>query len=75
MLAGYAGKIAWVDLAKGTGEALELKEGIAKKYLGGKGLGAYLLYRHLKPHIDPYDPENMLIFTTVLIQELIRWLL
>lgn len=59
---GYTGKIAWVDLHTGKVLAEELEQKDARKYLGGKGLGAYLLYRHLLPGVDPYSPENMLIF-------------
>jgi aldehyde:ferredoxin oxidoreductase len=64
MFKGYAGRIAWIDLTDGTVSVQELEEALAKKYLGGKGLGAYLLYSHLRPNTDPYDPENMLIFIT-----------
>ena len=64
MFSGYAGRIAWVDLTQKKVGVEELGEGIARKYLGGKGLGAYLLYRSLEPHTDPYDPENKLIFVT-----------
>lgn len=64
MLSGYTGSIAWVDLTGGSVRVDELGEGIARKYLGGKGLGAYLLYRSLNPHIHPYDPDNKLIFIT-----------
>jgi aldehyde:ferredoxin oxidoreductase len=59
---GYAGNIAWVDLTSGSTRTEELSEEIARKYLGGKGLGAYLFYNHLKPHTDAYDPSNLLIF-------------
>ena len=61
---GYAGKIAWVDLTARGARTEELTEEIARKYLGGKGLGAYLLFSHLKPQTDPYDPSNLLIFVT-----------
>ena len=61
---GYAGKIAWINLTDGKVDVEELKEELARKYLGGKGLGAYLLYRHLKPHTDPYSPDNRLMFIT-----------
>jgi len=64
MLAGYAGKIGWVDLTEGKTSVQDLGERVAGKYLGGKGLGAYLLYNHLKPRTDPYDPANILIFVT-----------
>jgi aldehyde:ferredoxin oxidoreductase len=64
MLSGYAGKIGWVDLSEGTTYMEDLEENLARKYMGGKALGAYLLLRHLKPHTDPYNPQNVLIFIT-----------
>jgi len=64
MLSGYTGKIAWINLTEGSIDIQELDESIARKYIGGKGLGAYLLYKHLKPGIDPLGPENIMIFVT-----------
>jgi len=62
MMKGYAGKICRIDLTSGQVRAEELKESVARKYLGGKGLGAYLLYSGMRPQLDPFDPDNMLIF-------------
>jgi aldehyde:ferredoxin oxidoreductase len=62
MLHGYAGRIGWIDLGEGTVKIDRLEEEIARKYLGGKGLGAYLLYTHLAPGTDPLDPSNVMIF-------------
>ncbi len=59
---GYTGKIAWIDLTEEKVTTEPLPEETAKKYIGGKGLGAYLLYRHLRPGTDPYSPENIIIF-------------
>ena len=64
MLSGYAGKIGWVDLTQGTTRVEDLEKSLARKYLGGKAMGAYLLSRHLRPKTDPYDPANVLIFVT-----------
>ena len=64
MLPGYAGKIGWINLTNNKIEVKELEEGIARKYLGGKGLGAYLLYTYLEGNTDPYTPENIMIFVT-----------
>jgi len=64
MPCGYAGKIAFINLSEASFTVEELDEGVAKKFLGGKGLGAYLLFHHMAPSIHPYDPENVLIFTT-----------
>jgi len=64
MLKSYAGKIAWIDLSNNAIRIEALDEQIARKYLGGKGLGAYLLYKYLPAKTDPLDPENLLIFVT-----------
>jgi len=64
MLTGYAGKVGWVDLSEGTTRIDELDGDMARKYLGGKAMGAYLLLRHLQPNTPPYDPDNILIFIT-----------
>ena len=64
MIEGYAGRIGWVDLTEEQVDLRELDKDVARKYLGGKALGAYLLYKHLRPHTDPLGPENILIFMT-----------
>jgi aldehyde:ferredoxin oxidoreductase len=37
---------------------------LAEKFIGGKGLGAKILYDTLKPGIDPLGPENIILFMT-----------
>ena len=64
MLGGYTGRIGWVDLTRGTVDVRTLHEETARKYLGGKGLGAHLLHENLRPGTDPLDPENLLLFVT-----------
>lgn len=61
---GYVGKIAHVNLTDQTVKLEDLTVEIARKYLGGKGLGAYLLYRLQKPGTGPYEPSNVLIFVS-----------
>ena len=56
MLTGYAGKVGWVDLSEGTTRIDELDGDMARKYLGGKAMGAYLLLRHLQPNTPPMIP-------------------
>lgn len=54
--------IAWIDLSDGT-TRLEPADGdLAARFLGGRGLGAALLFRHLADPADPLAPENPLIF-------------
>ena len=64
MLGGYAGRIGWVDLTGNKVDYRTLEEDTARKFLGGKGLGAHLLYENLKPGTDPLAPENLLVFVT-----------
>jgi len=63
-LYGYAGKILRVDLTKGKVATEQLEEGLASLYIGGKGFGSKILIEETKPRIDPYCPENLLIFAT-----------
>jgi len=61
---GYAGRILHVDLTSGKIWTEPLKEELAKKYIGGIGLGMRLLLDHSKPGVDPFDPENPLVLAT-----------
>ncbi|MEM2111424.1 MAG: aldehyde ferredoxin oxidoreductase family protein [Candidatus Bathyarchaeia archaeon] len=61
---GYAGRILRIDLATGRNHIEPLKIEMAKKYIGGIGLGIRLLLDNSKPQVDPFDPENPLILTT-----------
>jgi len=61
---GYAGRILHIDLSTGKTETEPLKEELAKKYIGGIGLGMRLFLDHSKPGVDAFSPENSLIFIT-----------
>ncbi|MBN2228476.1 MAG: aldehyde ferredoxin oxidoreductase family protein [Candidatus Thorarchaeota archaeon] len=61
---GWNRKILWIDLTSKKTEIEELSEEILEKYIGGKGLGAYLLYRQLEAGVDPLSPQNTLFFLT-----------
>lgn len=64
MLGGYWQKIAVIDLTSETVDYIKPSEDDLKKYIGGSGLGAKLLYENTKPGIDPLGPENVLICMT-----------
>lgn len=61
---GYAGRILHVDLSSGKTWTEPLKEELAKKYIGGIGLGMRLYLDHSKPGVDPLSPENPLVLAT-----------
>ncbi len=64
MLGGYLGKILRVDLTKGEFKDTFYDEDTLRKYLGGSGLGARILYDETGPETDPLGPDNLLIFLT-----------
>jgi aldehyde:ferredoxin oxidoreductase len=59
---GYADNVLRVNLTEGTWSTERLDLDVMKLLLGGKGLGAYYLYKELPPKTDPLSPENPLIF-------------
>ena len=63
-------KMLVVDFTKRASHTEILPGQILADYLGGRGLGAYLLYHNIKSAVDPLSPENPLIFTTGLAQGL-----
>jgi len=60
----YTKRILHLDLTTGKTEIKPLEEEMAKKYIGGIGLGIRLLHDNSKPGTDPFSPENPLIFAT-----------
>jgi aldehyde:ferredoxin oxidoreductase len=55
----YPGKVVLrVDLSSDKVEEEELADSIIEKFVGGKGLAAYLMCKEIKPGIDPFSPEN-----------------
>src|SRR4030043_926841 len=54
-------KIAYIDLSTGKIEIKPIPLEVRKKFLGGRGLDAYLLYNHTKKGCDPLGPDNTLM--------------
>ncbi|MBI4636392.1 MAG: aldehyde ferredoxin oxidoreductase family protein [Candidatus Rokubacteria bacterium] len=59
---GYGGRVLFVDLSRGTSRSARIDEGTARALLGGNGLAARLLYDHVPAGIDPFAPENAVVF-------------
>jgi len=57
------GKIISIDLASGDIHRSDMSEGMIRQGLGGFGFNVDTLYRHLKPGIDPFDPDNLMIIS------------
>ena len=61
---GFYGKLLKVNLTEQETSVEEISPEVFKNYLGGKGLGSYLLLKHLPSGVEPLSPENKVIFTT-----------
>ena len=59
---GYFGRALVVDVTSGTSQVLPLPGEILRAYIGGAGLGAWLLHRLGPPGTDPLGPEAPLAF-------------
>lgn len=52
-----------INLSNRSSEIEEISPETIRKYIGGRGLGAYLLYQCVPPKADPLGEDNHLIFT------------
>ena len=60
-LPGFAGMILRVNLTSGECIAEATNPVLARKFLGGVGYAAHILYTELKAGIDPLGPENKIV--------------
>lgn len=61
---GYTGKVLRVNLSTGSLEVTSFPEETLRRYIGGVGLGARVLYDETTAGTEPLAPENELIFLT-----------
>ncbi|OPY86635.1 MAG: putative oxidoreductase YdhV [Syntrophaceae bacterium PtaU1.Bin231] len=59
---GWNGTILRVDLSKGKFKKEPLDARAAERFLGGRGLGSWILYNEADPKADALGPANKLIF-------------
>ncbi len=60
---GYANRILNINVGNGAIETPELKADVRDFFIGGRGLGLYLLHRNITSKTKASDPENPLIFS------------
>ncbi len=61
---GAFGKLLIVDLSKMDIIEKELEHDLLTDYLGGRGLGSYLMTKMITPGVEPLSPQNVIIFST-----------
>ena len=57
------GRIIDIDLSTGKIEQEDMSERKIRQNLGGFGYNVETLYRRIKPGIDPFDPDNLLVIS------------
>src|SRR5215471_13912896 len=61
---GFHGQLLHIDLNSRRNSRRELEESRLRGFLGGIGLGTSLLHEYAPPGVEPFAPENPLIFTS-----------
>jgi aldehyde:ferredoxin oxidoreductase len=59
---GWIGTILRINLTAGSTTKETLDPSLAHSFLGGRGLGTYIMSRETDPTVDPLSPANLLIF-------------
>ena len=56
-----------IDLSRGSIERVETDQGLTELYLGGLGTNAKILWDRVPPDVEPFSPDNLLIFSAGLL--------
>ncbi len=70
MATGITFKLLHIDLGTRQTRVEAIPETVLRKHLGGGALACHLLLRDLPPGVDPLGPDNILVFTTSVINGL-----
>ena len=60
---GFFNRLLRIDLDSERSTVEPIPDSVLRSYLGGKGLGSFLLLKETQTHIDPFSSENRIIFT------------
>ncbi len=61
---GRTGRCLRVNLSKGNYQVEQISRELMEKFLGGRGLGAKVLFDELDPLVDPLSPDNRIVFVS-----------
>ena len=59
---GYHGRYLRIDLTDGAARWVPLAGDVLRRFVGGVGLGTYLLHREGPPGVEPLAPAAPLVF-------------
>ena len=61
---GYFGKVLEIDLSKKEYKTRNISDEVYRKYIGGSGLGAYMLFTELPAKAEPLSEDNFIFVGT-----------
>ncbi len=56
-----------IDLTRGNIERVQTDPELTRLYLGGQGAAAEILWERVPPEVEPFSPDNLLIFSAGLL--------
>jgi aldehyde:ferredoxin oxidoreductase len=62
MAFGYHGRYLRIDVSRGSAEYQPLEDQVLRRFLGGSGLGVWLLLHECAAQVDPLAPEAPIVF-------------
>ena len=62
---GHLGKVLFVDLTDKTHRIETIDESVYRSYLGGYGLGAWLMWKHFPAKADALSPDACFAIPTL----------
>ncbi len=63
-MSGWTGKLLRVNLTTGQHRVEDIPQQWLRDYIGGRGVADRYLWQEMDPRVDPFSPENKLIFAT-----------
>ena len=61
---GFHNKVLHIDLKRRSFEEESIDDAVYQRFLGGKGLGTYLLLKNNQAGVNPLSSDNTIIFAT-----------
>ena len=62
-----AWRLVEIDLSAGMIQTRDLDQSLKARFLGGRGLSAWLAHQYIQPGTDPLGPDNVLLFSAGLL--------
>ena len=62
MACGYHGRYVRIDVGRGAADVVRLSDETLRQFIGGVGLGTWLVAHETPARADPLGPENALAF-------------